>query len=33
MRQRQSELRGQIPVGANTIHSLQIQMSRCRGDG
>uniref|UniRef100_A0A9I9EDT0 Uncharacterized protein n=2 Tax=Cucumis melo TaxID=3656 RepID=A0A9I9EDT0_CUCME len=32
-RQRRSELRGQTPVGANTIHSLQIQTSRRIGDG
>uniref|UniRef100_A0A9I9E0A6 Uncharacterized protein n=3 Tax=Cucumis melo TaxID=3656 RepID=A0A9I9E0A6_CUCME len=33
MRQRRSELHGQTPVGADTIHSLQIRMSRRRGDG
>uniref|UniRef100_A0A9I9E097 Uncharacterized protein n=2 Tax=Cucumis melo TaxID=3656 RepID=A0A9I9E097_CUCME len=33
MRQRWLKLRGQTPVGADTIHSLQIWTSRHRGDG
>uniref|UniRef100_A0A9I9ELP5 Uncharacterized protein n=1 Tax=Cucumis melo TaxID=3656 RepID=A0A9I9ELP5_CUCME len=32
MRQRRLELCGQTPVGANTIHSFHIRMSRRRGD-
>uniref|UniRef100_A0A9I9E673 Uncharacterized protein n=1 Tax=Cucumis melo TaxID=3656 RepID=A0A9I9E673_CUCME len=32
MRQRWSKLRGQTPVGADTIHNLHIRMSQHRGD-